>query len=190
MCGSRRILNDRAREHGGLVTNLRALLESSLPSATWKLYQRVWAVFTEFYTHYFPSASPSLALTCASLALSFSYLNARKLAPATVTSYLSGISYVHKIAGVHDPSKILVIQKLLRGISRSKSSDIRMPITRSVLHHEMVGSLQHTNSLASLYNFLVRSFEHSFRSQGLRFRSQRLRFRSVGLRFRSLGLRS
>ena len=112
------------------------------------MYQRTWAVFTEFYTHYFNSAPPSLPLTCASLALFISYLNARKLAPATVTSYLSAISYVHKIAGVHDPTKTFVIQKLMRAISRSKSADIRLPITRSVLH-QLVRSLQHTNSSAS-----------------------------------------
>ena len=105
------------------------------------------------------SMDATMDLCC--LALSISYLNARKLAPATVTSYLSCISYVRKIAGVHDPSKIRDIQKLSRGISRSRSADIRMHITRSVLHHEMVGSLQHTNYSASLYNLLVRSFEHT-----------------------------
>ena len=150
MSGSGRITHDSAREPsaGELVNNLKALLESSLSSATRKMYQRVWAVFTEFYTQYFASASPSLPLTCASLALFVSYLNARKLAPATVTSYLSAISYVHKVAGVHDPTKTFVIQTLLRAINRSKTADIRLPITRSVLH-QLLRSLQHTNSSAS-----------------------------------------
>ena len=164
--GNGRISHDHSLEPsaGELVTNLRARLESSLPSATRKLYQRVWAVFTEFYTHYFSSACPSLPFICASLALLISYLNARKLGPETVTSYLSGISYVHKIADVHDPTKIFVIQKLLRAISRSKSADIKMPIARSVLHHEMVRSLQRTNSSAFLYNFFVELLAHARRA--------------------------
>ena len=65
-----------------------------------------------------------------------------------MTSYLSAISYVHKVAGVHDPTKTFVIQTLLRAINRSKTADIRLPITRSVLH-QLLRSLQHTNSSAS-----------------------------------------
>ena len=98
------------------------------------------------------------------LSLFISYLNGRKLAAAAVTSYLSGISYVHKIADVHDPTKTFVIQKLLRAISRSKSTDIKMPVARSVLHHEMFRSLQHTNSSASLYNFFVEFLAHELRA--------------------------
>ena len=74
--------------------------------------------------------------------------NARKLAPATVASYLSAISYVHQVAGVHNPTKTFVIQTLFRAINRSKSADIRLPITHSVLH-QLLCSLQHTNSSAS-----------------------------------------
>jgi hypothetical protein len=62
-------------------------------------------------------------------------------------SYVSAIGYAHKMKGFADPSKAFLIRKLLTAVGRQKSSDIRLPITRHVLH-ELVGSLVHTNSSA------------------------------------------
>ena len=127
------------------------MLESALSSSTRKQYQRAWAVFTRFRATYFHSAHPSLP----------SYLHACELAPTTVTSYLSAISYVHKLQGLPDPSKTFVIQKLLTAVNRSRSADIRLPITRSILH-QLLGSLQHTNSSASQRTTLSAMFFVAF----------------------------
>ena len=81
------------------------------------------------------------------LALFISYLCARKLAPSTIMSYISAIGYAHKMKGFADPTKAFLIRKLLTAVGRNKSSDIRLPITRQVLH-ELVESLVHTNSSA------------------------------------------
>ena len=69
------------------------------------------------------------------------------MAHSTISSYLSAISYVHKIKGYRDPTKTFLIQKLLTALSRQRSADLRLPITRPVLH-ELVKSLRHTNSSA------------------------------------------
>ena len=69
------------------------------------------------------------------------------MAYSTVTSYLSAISYVHKLRGFRDPTKSFLIQKLLKASSRQRTADVRLPVTRPVLH-ELVRSLSFTNSSA------------------------------------------
>ena len=62
-----------------------------------------------------------------------------------LTSYLSAVGYVRKIKGYSDPTKSFLIHKLLTALSHRRLADLRLPITRPVLH-ELVKSLQHTNS--------------------------------------------
>ena len=69
------------------------------------------------------------------------------VAPSTIKSYLSAIGYVHKLKGLRDPTRAFIIDKLLTALSRQSSSDIRLPISRPVLH-ALVGSLNHNNSSA------------------------------------------
>ena len=79
------------------------------------------------------------------------------LALSTITSYLSAISYVHKLRGLYDPTKSFLIQKLLTALSRRQPVDIRLPVTRPVLH-ELVRALSFTYSSAfrrSLFSALV-----------------------------------
>ena len=133
------------------------MLESALSSSTRKQYLRAWAVFTRFHTTYFHSAYLSLPLTAATLTLFVSYLHACQLAPTTVMLYLSAISYVHKLQGLPEPTKTFVIQKLLTAVNSSRSADIRLPITHSILH-QLLSSLQHTNSSASQCTTLLAMF--------------------------------
>ena len=130
-----------------MVPTVRVLLNSALSSGSRKLYQRAWAVFNDFYQQFYHSVSPALPLTTPVLALFVSYLHARKLAPSTIKSYLSAIGYVHKLKGLRDPTRAFIIDKLLTALSRQSSSDIRLPISRPVLH-ALVGSLNHNNSSA------------------------------------------
>lgn len=130
-----------------MVTTLKGLLNSALSSGTHKLYQRAWAHFTAFTQQFFHSLDFDLPISVPSLALFISYLHARKLASSTIKSYLSAISYVHKLKGLHDPTQAFLINKLLTALSRQGSCDIRLPISRPVLH-ELVGSLGHTVSSA------------------------------------------
>lgn len=67
----------------------------------------------------------SLPLTMTTIALFESYLRAQKLAPPTISSYLSAISYVHKMNVPRYPTKIFLIQKLLAVIGRDRSPSLR-----------------------------------------------------------------
>ena len=111
------------------------------------MYSRAWTVFRDFYEHFVSPHSIKLPLSTATIALFISYLRARKLAASTITSYLSAISYVHKMKGLRDPTKAFLIQKLLIAVSKQRSPDTRLPITKPVLF-QLVRSLQHTNSSA------------------------------------------
>ena len=111
------------------------------------MYSRAWTVFRDFYEHFVSPHSIKLPLSTATIALFSSYLRARKLAASTITAYLSAISYVHKMKGLRDPTKAFLIQKLLIAVSKQRSPDTRLPITKPVLF-QLVRSLQHTNSPA------------------------------------------
>ena len=83
--------------------------------------------------------------TC--IPLFISYLSFRKLASSTTKSYLSAVSYVHKLKGLHDPTKSFLVEKLLTALSRQQPLDIRLPITRPILHG-LLRSLSFSNSSA------------------------------------------
>ena len=133
---------------------MRDLLGSALTAGSKKSYQRAWVSFQIFYDRFYGSSSPQLPLSSPQLAPFISYLSAKKLAPSTITCYLSAISYVHKTKGYIDPTKLFLVHKLLTAVSRQRLADLRLPITRPVLH-ELIKSLQHTTSSAfqrSLYS--------------------------------------
>ena len=120
--------------------NLRTLLSSSLTAGSRRSYQRAWIIFRQFYRQFYGSDDPPLPLPPTCLPLFISYLTLRKLALSAITSYLSAISYVHKLRGLHDPTKSFLIQMLLTALSRRQPVDIRLPVTRPVLH-ELVRAL-------------------------------------------------
>ena len=147
---SRRIANNSARDSFAeeLVANLESLLSSVLASGSGQSYRRAWTLFREFHEKFYKTKAFHLPLTTASLALFISFLDGRNLSPSTILSYLSAIGYVHKMKGLHDPTKAFLIQKLLTSLSRQKSCDVRLPISKPILH-DLVSSLQHTNSSAA-----------------------------------------
>ena len=55
--------------------------------------------------------------------------------PATIKTYISGLSFYHKLNNWYDPSELSVVKKLLEGCQRSRTSvDNRAPITPQILH--------------------------------------------------------
>ena len=137
------------------------LLSSALSAGSRKLYSRAWTVFREFYVHFVSPHSFSLPLSTTTIALFVSYLRARKLAPSTISSYLSAISYVHKIKDLRDPTKEFLIQKLLTAVGKERSVDPRLPITKPVLF-QLVRSLQHTLSSAEQRTLFTAMFLIAF----------------------------
>ena len=83
------------------------------------------------------------------------------LSAYSTSLHLSAISYAHKLGGFCDPTKSFLIQKLLTALSRQRCADIRLPITRPVLH-ELVRSLEYTNSSAFQRTLFLAMFLTAF----------------------------
>ena len=54
--------------------------------------------------------------------------------PSTIASYISAISFVHKLNDLADPTESFLIKKILKGAQNlRKSCDTRLPITKDIL---------------------------------------------------------
>jgi hypothetical protein len=63
------------------------------------------------------------------------YLSYTGLSASTILTYISGLSYTHKLHSLEDNTKSFLVGKLLEGLRRQKpkKSDIRLPISISLL---------------------------------------------------------
>ena len=121
------------------------MLSSALTPCSRQSYQLAWRLYIEFSGRFCETSSPSLPLD---ITLFISYMSALKFAHSTICSYVSAISYVHKLRGLADPTKSFLISKLLMAHRRANPLlDVRLPITRPVLHR-LVRSLEFTNSFS------------------------------------------
>lgn len=124
------------------------MLEASLSSASAKVYRRPWSLFTTWASQYLGNSEILLPVQPAVLALFISYLYSLKYASSSVTTYVSAIGYVHKLAGVHDPTETSIIIQLLKGYRKlAPVRDVRLPITLPLLR-QVIQSLEFTTSSA------------------------------------------
>ena len=122
------------------------LLHSAITKGSRRTYERAWKTYVEFSSEFCDSRRSLLPVSVNNLALFISYLSAKEFASSTISTYVSALSYVHKLGNFPDPTKNFLVQKLLTAHSKLHSSpDVRLPITRSVLQH-LVLALNHTNS--------------------------------------------
>jgi hypothetical protein len=64
------------------------------------------------------------------------FLSVQGLSGGSISSYIYGISYYHKMEGIQDSTKIFIINKALEGIKRlrgGKQPDIRSPLSLDLL---------------------------------------------------------
>ena len=104
--------------------------------------------YVDFSSEFCKSHASLLPVSVNNLALFISYLSARKFASSTISTYVSALGYVHKLANFPDPTKNVLVQKILAAHSKLYSApDVRLPITCGVLQR-LVLALNHTNSSA------------------------------------------
>ena len=76
-----------------------------------------------------------LPISAPHLALFIAYLFDRNYAASTVNTYVSALSYSHKLFGLSDPTKTFFIVQMLKGYGKLGTSvDGRLPITLPILH--------------------------------------------------------
>lgn len=68
------------------------------------------------------------------IALFVFYLYTQFFSPITISTYLSAIGYLHKVAGHADPTQISFVQKLVAGAyTLGNTLNIRLPIIHQIL---------------------------------------------------------
>ena len=115
-----------------LTATSQKLLSAALSPSTRQTYKRSWSLLMEFCQ----SSQTPFIFPCSSICISnfIAHLHLQNLSPATITSHISAISYVHKICNVQDPTHHFIVRKILKGSQNlSRSVDCRMPITKPIL---------------------------------------------------------
>ena len=110
---------------------------------------------TAFETFIRDTMQASCILPClvTQVALFVANLHHQGMAPKTISTYLSAVSYVHKIRGLNDPTQAFLVRKLTTGAYRLRLSyDLRLPITIPILNR-LILSLQYTTT--SRYDYVL-----------------------------------
>ena len=114
-----------------LTRHAEELLASALAPGIQAAYKRSWSMFGKFCnTHGLPDTFP---ISASVLALFISHFHRAGYSPATVSSHISDVGYIHKLKGGSDPTTTFLVQKLLSACPKlSKQFDLRMPIDKSM----------------------------------------------------------
>lgn len=115
-----------------LVPGLMGLLGKSMATSTWVTYDRALRSLQDFIMDFdLPYQWP---MCPALVALYVSHLHECGYASSSISTYLSAISYVHKLAELPDPTTSWLVEKVVTGARRDRPQhDIRRPVTRSIL---------------------------------------------------------
>ena len=103
------------------------LLHSAITKGSRRTYERAWKTYVEFSSEFCDSRRSLLVVSVNNLALFISYLLAKKFASPTISTYVSALSYIHKLGNFPDPTQNFLVQKLLKAHSKLHSSpDVRL----------------------------------------------------------------
>lgn len=113
-----------------------------MAQSTWKTYKTAAESFNMFRSHY--NLQEIWPVPLNDLIYYIAYLSLKGFSVSTVTTYISGISYLHKIRCLQDNTKSFLVTKTLEGLKRKKpkTSDPRVPISLDLLKR-LIASLQY-----------------------------------------------
>lgn len=116
-----------------LVPGLLKLLDKSLSKTTLNTYQRAIDLMQKFLVDF--SISVVLPLPPVVVALFISRLHAQGYASASIITYVSAVSHIHKLYSVQDPGCSFLVKKAVAGAKkdRPQQADVRLPITPHIL---------------------------------------------------------
>ena len=133
------------------------LLNAALSEGTKKASRRAVTSYGDFSKANFPT-SPIFPAPTGGLAAFIAQSYTKHYAPTTLLTYMSALSYVHRLAGMPDPAQHFVIKKLLAGAQKlSGKPDTRLPISPAVLY-KIVDSILFIVSSAYLRHMLQSMF--------------------------------
>ena len=116
-----------------LAVERERLLSMSIAKNTQKTYDSAWIRYSDFALRSGVKNTVPLCITDVSYFIAF--LSKEGYAFSSVSSYVAGIGFKHKIAGFPDPTDSFIIRKMLEGLNRDigHARDLRLPITISHL---------------------------------------------------------
>ena len=115
-----------------LQSRTRQLIRTALASNTSLTYTTAMNVFLKFRSDY--NLSNLYPIPVSHITLFMAYCFEKGLSPKTITTYLAGVNYFHKLQGFTDLSSNFVIKKMLEGCHRNRmSNDKRAPLTKNIL---------------------------------------------------------
>ena len=115
------------------------LLQKSISVNSTKTYATALKAFYNFCSQY--SIASALPVSVENLILFISHLSLSGYSSETISTYVSGIGYHHKMNHYHDPTNRFVIRKMLEGSKRDNpTKDKRLPITSNILE-QIIASL-------------------------------------------------
>lgn len=95
----------RTYEAGELGDTLRRLLEASLSATSLSTYSRPWEILHQFKNERLPTTTSIFPHSSDNLALFLAFLGEKNDAASTVMTYISALSFSHRLAGWPDPTK-------------------------------------------------------------------------------------
>ena len=112
------------------------LLDLSLANSTKKAYNHHWNTFTKFLLNDLNQNTISMPVRAMDVALFISHLFLQGLMYSTIRSYVSAISFVHKIKGHEDPGCAFLVNKILRGVQKARYNKKQplKPIDKALLY--------------------------------------------------------
>ncbi|MEW8547290.1 MAG: tyrosine-type recombinase/integrase [Candidatus Thiodiazotropha sp.] len=108
------------------------MLQSSVAVNTATTYHNAVSCFLAFLSHY--GFTVSYPFKAEQIVLFVAHCFEIGFAPSTISTYMAGLSFFHKMNNWYDPSELFIVKKLLEGCHRSrKRADNRAPVTPQIL---------------------------------------------------------
>ena len=104
---------------GVLNIEINSLVNMSMSQNSWKTYQKAVESFGQFRLVY--NYEDNWPIPIDKLAKYVVYLSCQGLTVSTVSTYLSGLSFVHKINDLEGHTKSIIITKMVEGLRRKKT---------------------------------------------------------------------
>ena len=104
-----------------------------MSKSTIRSYTRHWHYFQLFLTNRL-QATTALPIPTLHIALFIAHLHDKNLSSSTIRSYITTISFMHKLGNFTDPTKACLITKTILGLKNSQVQlSQRLPITKNIL---------------------------------------------------------
>ena len=99
-----------------MTRDAQAPLSQALGQNTRAVYRRAWVLYGEYALS--QNILVAIPVTGQSLFLFIVYMKKQQYAAATITSYVSAIGYVHKLAGTNDQASSFLVKKIFAGYQK------------------------------------------------------------------------